>query len=99
MTSRAIKGEFLQCEEPEWEPLLELLKSQVDEFMWMHEVELRDGTRVHAYKHYWTRLYLHLTADGRAFVFCQDGRYRRVDAREMLPRVVDRSRYEGPCRE
>ena len=34
--------------------------------MWMFEVELEDGRKLHAYKHWWTRGYIHLTLDGRA---------------------------------
>ena len=33
----------------------------------MHEERLADGTAVHAYKHIFTRRYLYLTADRRAF--------------------------------
>jgi uncharacterized protein DUF4160 len=33
--------------------------------MWMHAVTLKDGTRIHAYKHWHTRRYLHLSDDGR----------------------------------
>jgi len=40
-----------QYETPHWDPLLKLLAEYlVADFMWMHEVELKDGTRLHAYK-------------------------------------------------
>lgn len=70
---RPRKGQVLQFERPVWEPLIELVAERVDEFMWMHEVELEDGTRLHAYKHRETRRYLHLDHGGRAFVFIWHG--------------------------
>jgi hypothetical protein len=46
--------------------------------MWMHEIQLADGSKIHAYKHSVTRRYLHLAADGRAFDYRVDGRYCEV---------------------
>jgi hypothetical protein len=69
---RPRKGQVLQFDHPIWEPLIELAPEHVHEFMWMHEVELEDGTRLHAYKHWETRRYLHLDHGGRAFVFIWD---------------------------
>jgi hypothetical protein len=66
---RAIRGRTLKVDAPEWEPLLNLAPDHVVDFMWMGAVLLADGTRIHVYKHYWTRDYLHLADDGRAFVF------------------------------
>jgi hypothetical protein len=54
---------------PTWEPLLKLAPDDIEDFMWMFDVELDDGTRPHAYKHRWTRRYVHLTDDGRAFAY------------------------------
>jgi hypothetical protein len=54
---------------PEWQPLLDLVPDHVGDFMWMFAVELDDGRRLDAYKHWWTRRYLHLTDNGRVFVF------------------------------
>jgi hypothetical protein len=56
-------------DEPNWEPLLRLARVYVEEFMWMFAVELEDGTELQAYKNYWTRRYLHLAEDGRAFFY------------------------------
>ena len=49
------------------------------------DVELDDGTVVNAYKHRWTRRYLHLSRDGRAFSYAYDCGYEkdcyaRIDA-------------------
>ena len=52
--------------------------------MWMHEVRLRDGSPVHAYKHIDTRGYVHLGSDGRGYAYVGDQRYRRVRARRAL---------------
>lgn len=89
---RPRRGQVLQFEHPVWEPLENLAFEHVDEFMWMHEVELEDGTRLHAYKHRETRRYLHLDHGGRAFVFIWDERreadepdeYEEVDAQWLL---------------
>lgn len=53
---------------PLWQPLDELAPEHVSDFGWRYEVELKDGTRLHAYKHHRTRRYLHLDRSGRAFV-------------------------------
>lgn len=59
----------LQFERPDWEPLLNVLDEEVvEQFMWMHEVELEDGTRVHAYKHWLNRRYLYLGRRGDAYL-------------------------------
>jgi hypothetical protein len=64
--------------------------------MWMHEVELEDGTRLHAYKHHETRRYLHLDHGGRAFVFIwdesrpveEDSLYEEVDPLWLLDHAL-----------
>lgn len=58
---RPLAGQMLGTDTPIWEPLLELVPEHIDDFMWMFEVELEDGTKAQAYKHRWTRRYLHLT--------------------------------------
>jgi hypothetical protein len=79
------RGKVRQCESPHWTPLVNLLAGS---FMWMYEVELDDGTRVHAYKHRWTRCYLHLSCDGQAVTYC-NGRYIEEDEPyELLDRVL-----------
>jgi hypothetical protein len=75
----ALHGEVVQCEEPDWAPLLEMIGELLTGWlMWMHEVELSDGTRVHAFKHVTTRRYLHLDAGGRAFESRAESRYVQV---------------------
>lgn len=79
---------MLPVDAPEWEPLLNFAPDQVVDFMWMYAVELTDGTRVQAYKHYWTRDYLHLSEDGRAFVYVPKTRYEEVNPPWLLMRVL-----------
>jgi hypothetical protein len=52
--------------------------------------QLDNGTRLQAYKHYWTRRYLHLDGEGNAWFYREDGRYERLvgDARPHFNRVV-----------
>jgi hypothetical protein len=69
---RPKRGKVVNWESPNWEPLLRLARVYVGEFMWMGEVQLRGGISLHLYKHYWTRRYLNLTEDGRAFFFRSD---------------------------
>lgn len=89
MPSRqAIRGRVLKVDAPEWEPLLNLAPDHVGDFMWMGTVQLTDGTRLQMYKHYWTRGYLHLSEDGRAFVFVPKTRYEEVNPPWLLMRVL-----------
>lgn len=81
------RGEMTRSEEPAWEPLLEVAPEDIDDFMWMGEVELTDGGRVQMYKHYWTRRYIHLDLGGRGFVWLDENRYEEVDPEWLLPHV------------
>jgi hypothetical protein len=74
-------GEARQGETPDWAPLEAVLGSDelCAHFMWMFDVELTDGTILNAYKHRWTRRYLHLAPDGRAFWYVGDNGYDVVD--------------------
>jgi len=86
---RHLTGRLTQFERPDWDPLLDVVGlEQVRSFMWMNELELADGTRVHAYKHIATRRYLNLAADGRAFAHERPDRYREIDAAEALADVL-----------
>lgn len=75
-----------------------LAPEHLGDFMWMHEIELEDGTRLHAYKHYETRRYLHLDHGGRAFVFAwdenrgvdEDSEYEEADPQWLLELVLAR---------
>jgi hypothetical protein len=83
-----IHGTSLHSDEPNWTPLLDLLGSDLAEwFMWMFDIELADGVRVHAYKHVGTRRYVHLAEDGRAFVFAGDRRYAEIRPRHAIHEV------------
>jgi hypothetical protein len=85
LSEHDISGELGQCEEPDWQPLLDLVGVElVGWFMWMTEIELDDETRVHAYKHHCTRRYFHLGVDGRAYVYVPRGRYREIDRQEAI---------------
>ena len=89
MKSRSlVHGEIRQYTTPDWTALQDMVGYELlSWFMWMCEIELADGTRVHAYKHNWTRRYLHLTRDGTAFQYTATGRYREVDRYTALVSV------------
>lgn len=90
---RSKRGKCINWSNPNWEPILRLARIYVDEFMWMEEIELRGGTRLQAYKHYWTRQYLHLDDEENAFVYRGDDLYRKVpeeELRELFDRVIRR---------
>lgn len=97
-TPRKKHGEVIQYENPHWDSLLKLLAEYlVADFMWMHEVQLKDGTALHAYKNRETRLYLYLTTDGRAFQYLGDGYYREMEITlELMERVLSPDRLR-PC--
>ena len=68
-----LSGTLAQYERPDWDPLIDFVGLEVVGcFMWMDELELEDGLRVHAYKSIATRRYLHLGIDGRAFAYRAD---------------------------
>jgi hypothetical protein len=79
---------MLKVDVPEWEPLLNFAPDHVVDFMWMGTIQLTDGTRLQVYKHYWTREYLHLSEDGRTFVFVPKTRYEEVNPPWLLMRVL-----------
>ena len=81
----AIEGVLEQYEEPDWEPLTALVGDDIaGEFMWMHEVRLADGRRVHAYKNIVTRRYVHLSPNREAFVYTAEGTYRSMPLHEAV---------------
>jgi hypothetical protein len=87
---RNFAGEVRQYSKPDWTALEDLIGIELAGwFMWMHEIELDDGAAVHAYKHKWTRRYLHLSEDGRAFLFVDRGRYRRIDQHDAITGVFN----------
>jgi hypothetical protein len=52
--------------------------------MWMNELVLSDGTRVHAYKSIATRRYLHVGVDGRVFAARRNDRFEPVTTHSAL---------------
>lgn len=72
---KRFQGEHVNHDRPDWRPILAMVGPELTGwFMWMGELELSDGARVHAYKHRDTRRYLHLAVDGRAFYYDWDGK-------------------------
>jgi hypothetical protein len=73
---------------PEWQPLLDVVGEEITgHFMWMFEVELSNGARLQAYKHIDTRCCVHLTADGTAYVYGLNNRYRKFPLADVLAAV------------
>lgn len=79
---------MLSAREPEWEPLLNFAPDHVGDFMWMYAAVLTDGTRLQAYKHYWSRDYLHLDSDGRTFIYAGKERYEEVNPPWLFSRIL-----------
>ena len=85
MADRTLPGTMKQGDRPVWQPLLDLVGEELTEwFMWMFEVELADGSPLHAYKHIATRRYVHLTEDGRTFAYRPVGDYAEIPPRAAL---------------
>jgi len=62
--------------EPNWQPLLDAVGEHLTgTFMWMYRVHLDGGGILHAYKHIFTRRYMHLGEDGRVYEYTACGRY------------------------
>src|SRR4051812_37226468 len=92
-TKGTVRGRSVDLDEPEWQPLIDLVAG---DWMCMFAVDLEDGRRVYAYKHTWTRRYVHVTAEGDAFVYVHPGRYRQVDPFGLLYTALDAE--SGPWR-
>lgn len=73
---------------PDWRPLLDFAPDEISEFMWMYRVDLGDGTVVEAYKHSWTRQYLHLDSQGRAYVSLGQGRWEEAAPQSLLEEAI-----------
>jgi hypothetical protein len=86
--NRTLRGGEPHGLRPDWRPLLDFVPDEVPEFRWMFRVELEDGSVVEAYKHSWTRQYLHLDENGRAFRFVGGRSYEEVDPEELLSSVL-----------
>jgi hypothetical protein len=86
--TRTIRGVVAQYETPEWKPLEDVLGYDLcGDFMWMHEVLLDDGRKLQAYKHIYTRRYVHLDADGLALVYHGRERYCPQPLADVLAAV------------
>jgi hypothetical protein len=81
------RGKFSERREPLWEPLLEVLPEDIEDFMWMGEAVLTDGTQIQFYKHYRTRRYLLLDLGGRTWIQ-KDDRYEEADDPEWMRNLV-----------
>jgi len=90
LSQQDIAGDFCNHDAPDWQPLYDIVGVQLaDWFMWMCEVELSDGCRVHAYRHITTRQHFYLGDDGRAFEYALNCRYREIDRRQAIDLVFD----------
>jgi hypothetical protein len=82
------RGKSSERREPIWEPLLEVLPDDIDDFMWMGEVILTEGTQIQLYKHYWTRRYLCLDLGGRFWMNRENDRWEEAQDPKQMLRVV-----------
>jgi hypothetical protein len=95
---RKRRGKITRHDKPHWDPLLKLLAEYlVADFMWMYEISLKDGTRLHAYKNRETKRYLHLSEDGRAFEYCGEDYYREIEISLHMMEMVLASDRLRPC--
>ena len=87
--SNLLTGTMVDAHNPDWEPLNTMATDDIrDTFMWMYAVELSDGRRLQAYKHYATRRYVHLDAERRAWAYTRSGHYMRVDIADALEQAL-----------
>jgi len=82
------RGKFSDRREPIWEPLLEVLPEDIEDFMWMGEAVLTDGTQIQLYKHYWTRRYLLLDLGGRTWIQKDEDRYEEAEDPDWMRNLV-----------
>lgn len=87
--NRMLRGGEPRGLSPDWRPLLDFAPDEIPEFMWMYRVELEDGSVIEAYKHSWTRQYLHLDERGRAYEFMGGRSWEEVDGRALLAKSLD----------
>jgi hypothetical protein len=105
-SKKRFRGEMVEPPHPlNWKPLVELAGKQAEDFMLMFDVELKNGPRLTAFKHWWTRAYIHLARDGRAFVYESErdldkpGWYREVDPVLHLDRILPHGKRLAEYRE
>lgn len=64
---------------PNWGPLEAALPpAQMDDWMWMGEVE-HEGRVIQRYKNYWTRKYVNIDQDGKAWLVTYDASSKTPD--------------------
>jgi hypothetical protein len=86
--TRTIRGVVSQSDTPDWRPLEKTVgRDLAGDFMWMHEVTLDDGRTLQAYKHIYTRRYVHLDSAGKALVHHGRERYRPHPVADALAAV------------
>jgi hypothetical protein len=86
--TRTIRGVATQHDTPDWRPLEKTVgRDLAGDFMWMHEVTLDDGRTLQAYKHIYTRRYVHLDSAGKALVHHGRDRYRPHPVADVLAAV------------
>jgi hypothetical protein len=86
--TRTIRGVVSQSDAPDWRPLEKTVgRDLAGDFMWMHEVTLDDGRTLQAYKHIYTRRYVHLDSAGKALVHHGRERYRPHQVADVLAGV------------
>lgn len=88
---KRLPGSELSGLRPDWRPLIALAPDEVPDFMWMFRDFLANGTVVEAYKHTWTRHYLHLDSSGGAYEFVGGTSYEQVDPVALLAKAVRNS--------
>lgn len=80
MRDPIIHGTSRPADEPDWQPLLDLIgKHLTGFFMYMAQIQLEDGAMAHAYKHHATRRYLHIREDGRTLGYVGFGTYDEIN--------------------
>ena len=82
------RGEVCNFKQPNWRPLERVAEEIAGAFMWMFEVDMENGDRVHAYKHIDTRCYLHLGVSGTAYAYVDEDDYRVVDLGTLLSEAL-----------
>ncbi|UUY03869.1 hypothetical protein LRS13_24975 [Svornostia abyssi] len=80
MRNHVIHGTSDPSDEPNWQPLLDLIGEHLTGFfMWMNQIQLEDDRVAHAYKHHVTRRYLHIAEDGTTFGYVGFGTYDEIN--------------------
>jgi hypothetical protein len=81
-------GATTQGREPRWEPLVRAVgEALTGTFMWMYEIHTTDRKRIQAYKHIFTRRYLHLDCRPCAWEYFEvlgEDRYVRVGLADAI---------------